>query len=137
MGVSAPTVRVHIHRARARLRDLLGTEEMSELMTERWQRELKKLGGVDAPVSRMRAQIANGPSSDPSQPEPGRSPRQRITAGVVAFAVFAAAGVFAYRALKPAARSLPAATWGDPSSSTCADRLRHHQPPIFSCRLLW
>jgi RNA polymerase sigma-70 factor (ECF subfamily) len=30
MGVSAPTVRVHIHRARARLRDLLGTEEMTE-----------------------------------------------------------------------------------------------------------
>jgi len=30
MGVSAPTVRVHIHRARARLRDLLGTEEMIE-----------------------------------------------------------------------------------------------------------
>lgn len=30
MGVSAPTVRVHIHRARARLRDLLGTEEMTD-----------------------------------------------------------------------------------------------------------
>jgi RNA polymerase sigma-70 factor (ECF subfamily) len=30
MGVSAPTVRVHIHRARARLRDLLGTEELTE-----------------------------------------------------------------------------------------------------------
>ena len=29
MGVSAPTVRVHIHRARARLRELLGTEEMT------------------------------------------------------------------------------------------------------------
>ena len=70
-------------------------------MTERWQRELKKLGGVEAPVSRMRAQIANGPSEDPPQPEPTRSPAQRITAGVVAFAVFAAAGVFAYRALRP------------------------------------
>ena len=30
MGVSAPTVRVHIHRARARLRDLLGSEEMTD-----------------------------------------------------------------------------------------------------------
>ena len=30
MGASAPTVRVHIHRARARLRDLLGTEEMTD-----------------------------------------------------------------------------------------------------------
>jgi RNA polymerase sigma-70 factor (ECF subfamily) len=27
MGVAAPTVRVHLHRARARLRELLGTEE--------------------------------------------------------------------------------------------------------------
>lgn len=70
-------------------------------MTERWQRELKKLGSVDAPVSRMRAQIAAGPSDGPPQPEPGRSPAQRITAGVVAFAVFAAAAVFAYRALRP------------------------------------
>jgi RNA polymerase sigma-70 factor (ECF subfamily) len=30
MGVSEPTVRVHIHRARTRLRDLLGTEEMND-----------------------------------------------------------------------------------------------------------
>jgi len=29
MGIAAPTVRVHIHRGRARLRELLGTEEMN------------------------------------------------------------------------------------------------------------
>jgi hypothetical protein len=72
-------------------------------MTERWQRELEKLGGVDAPVSRMRARMASGPLQDPQGPEPGRSAAQRITAGVVAFAIFAAAGVFAYRALEPSA----------------------------------
>jgi RNA polymerase sigma-70 factor (ECF subfamily) len=27
MGVSAPTVRVHLHRARGRLRELLGAED--------------------------------------------------------------------------------------------------------------
>ncbi len=83
-------------------------------MTERWQRELKKLGGIDAPVSRVRAQIANGPSEDPPQPEPGRSPRQRITAGVVAFSVFAAAGVFAWNALKPVGHVVPADSSGQP-----------------------
>jgi DNA-directed RNA polymerase specialized sigma24 family protein len=28
MGVAAPTVRVHLHRARGRLRELLGDEEV-------------------------------------------------------------------------------------------------------------
>ena len=70
-------------------------------MTERWQNELKKLGGVDVPTGRIHARMAQGPSDEPAQGEPGRSLRQRITAGVVAFAVFGAAGVFAYGALKP------------------------------------
>ncbi len=30
MGIASPTVRVHIHRARARLRELLGTEEVDD-----------------------------------------------------------------------------------------------------------
>ncbi len=70
-------------------------------MTERWQNELKKLGGVDVPTGRIHARMAQEPSDEPAQGEPARSPRQRIVAGVVAFAVFGAAGVFAYGALKP------------------------------------
>jgi RNA polymerase sigma-70 factor (ECF subfamily) len=30
MGTAAPTVRVHIHRGRKRLRELLGTEEVDD-----------------------------------------------------------------------------------------------------------
>ena len=93
-------------------------------MTERWQRELKKLGGVDAPVSRMRAQIASGPSEDPPRPEPARSPAQRITAGVVAFAVFAAAGVFAWNEFRPADVTPGAAGGPAPTRSTVPDVLK-------------
>jgi hypothetical protein len=63
-------------------------------MTERWQRELKKLGGVQMPPS-VGPRIEEGPTG---YKLPAR--RQRIVAGVVAFAVFGAAGGFAFQALR-------------------------------------
>jgi hypothetical protein len=64
-------------------------------MTERWQRELRGLRTVEMPPT-VRDRIDGGPTGT-SEP-PGRS---RVTAAVVAFAVFAAAGAFAWRALGP------------------------------------
>lgn len=57
-------------------------------MPERWERELKKWGGVHAPPG-MRARVEEGPTGDGAPPIPGRG--QRVLAGVVAFAVFGAA----------------------------------------------
>lgn len=67
-------------------------------MTERWQNELRKLRSVHAP-EQLRARVDHGPSGDELPPT-----RQRVLAGVVAFAVFAGAGAFAWRALSPSAR---------------------------------
>jgi hypothetical protein len=64
-------------------------------MPERWQHELEKLRTVGAPSS-MRNRIEAGPTGDGVPPMPGR--RQRIVAGVVAFAVFGGAVAFAWGA---------------------------------------
>ena len=57
-------------------------------MTERWERELRKLGELEAPAS-TRDRIAHGPQGQGMPPSSGRG--QRILAGVVAFAVFGGA----------------------------------------------
>lgn len=54
-------------------------------MTERWEREIGKLGSVEAP-SRVRTRFEQGPVGDGGDPLP--RPRQRIIVGIVAFAVF-------------------------------------------------
>ncbi|MDP9327557.1 MAG: hypothetical protein M3P10_05035, partial [Actinomycetota bacterium] len=65
-------------------------------MSQRWERELRSLRELPAPVERIRARSAAGPSRlDSGGPPPGR---QRLTAGVVALVVFVAAGAFAWRA---------------------------------------
>lgn len=68
-------------------------------MPKRWERELGRLEHVDAPTARIRQRAAEGPTSAGREAE--RSGRQRVVAGVVAFAVFAAAGVFAWQAFRP------------------------------------
>ena len=57
-------------------------------MPERWERELRKLGGLETPAS-TRSRIDEGPRGEGIPPAPGRG--QRIVAGVVAFAVFGGA----------------------------------------------
>lgn len=66
-------------------------------MPERWQRELKRLRRVE-PSGDLWARVEEGPHGTPA-PVPGR---QRLLAGGVAFAVFIAAGVFAWNVLRPA-----------------------------------
>ena len=61
-------------------------------MPERWQRELRKLRDEEMPDT-VRERAERGPQRD--LPHDGR---QRLVAGLVAFAVFAAAGAFAWRA---------------------------------------
>jgi Immunoglobulin-like domain of bacterial spore germination len=67
-------------------------------MTRRWERELRTLKDVPAPLERIRERAARVPAGDASIDLPPR--RQRIVAGVVAFAVFAVAGAFAWRAFE-------------------------------------
>ena len=64
-------------------------------MSDRWHDELKKLRMVEPPAGLWdRAQEA--PRGDKLPPR-----RERIVAGVVAMSVFAAAGAFAFQALRP------------------------------------
>ena len=67
-------------------------------MTRRWERELRTLKDVPAPLERIRERAARPPAGDASMDLPPR--RQRIVAGMVAFAVFAVAGAFAWRAFE-------------------------------------
>jgi hypothetical protein len=66
-------------------------------MTERWQNELKKLRSLEAP-DELRERVDPGPRGEGLPPT-----RQRVLAGVVAFAVFAGAGAFVWRSFAPAA----------------------------------
>ncbi len=68
-------------------------------MPERWRAELDRLRNVHPSNDlweRVGTEAAHG-SSDPARPPN----RQRVVAGVVAFAVFGAAGLFAWRILRP------------------------------------
>jgi hypothetical protein len=85
-------------------------------MPERWEREIKRLGTLTAPRSTP-TRIAEGPRGDGMPPTPRR--RERITAMVVAFAVFGAAAAFAVIAFQRETRSTPAAA-PDPSTTVSA-----------------
>lgn len=63
-------------------------------MTERWQEELRKLREV-RPTPDLDARIAEGP-----RPEPPPPASRRVVAAVTAFALFAAAGTFAFAVLR-------------------------------------
>jgi hypothetical protein len=69
-------------------------------MTKRWKRELRRLDDMQAPTDRIRLRAAQGPLHG-SAPDGMPHRRQRITAGLVAAALFVAAGVFAWQALRP------------------------------------
>jgi Tol biopolymer transport system component len=64
-------------------------------MTKRWERALRTLNDVPAPVERIRYKAGAGTGEGPEFDSPPR--RQRVVAGVVAFAVFVTVGVFAWR----------------------------------------
>ena len=81
-------------------------------MSERWRNELRKLRGVEPPDD-LRARVDHGPTNEPL---PGN--RQRVVAGVVAFALFAASGAFAWRAFAPS-------TGGSNLGSTAGQTLPH------------
>jgi META domain len=85
-------------------------------MRKRWERDLRGLNDVEAPTERIRERSQRAPSGQ--GPDPMRPPRQRIVAGVVAFAVFIAAGAFAWRALRPNGSTLGGTT----AASTSNDR---------------
>jgi len=84
-------------------------------MTERWERELKKLGDV-GPSAELRSRVDEGPHGGDQPPTPGG--RQRVVAGVVAFAVFIAAGSLAWNAFRPGGGSPAASGTGAPSGPT-------------------
>ncbi len=66
-------------------------------MAERWQRELKKLRHAEPRVD-LWARVEEGPHGSP----PAIPGRQRLLAAGVAFAVFIAAGLFAWNVMRPA-----------------------------------
>jgi hypothetical protein len=68
---------------------------------ERWERELRKLRGVEMQEPSVRERIERGPTA---RRQPGR---ERLVAAIVAFAVFGAAGAFAWGALSPSGTSGP------------------------------
>jgi hypothetical protein len=75
-------------------------------MPKRWEQELDRLNALNAPAS-VRGRVASGPHGEGPDPSPNR--RQRVIAGVVAFALFAVALAFAARAFRqPTATSASA-----------------------------
>src|SRR5687768_271639 len=77
-------------------------------MTERWQREVRKLGTVEPERDGWYRAATRAPGGDGLPP-----PRQRVVAGVVTFGVFFAAASFGWLALRPTAeRTLGEATAG-------------------------
>jgi hypothetical protein len=69
-------------------------------MTDRWKDALRDLDDV-GPDESIYRRAAQGPTRSDLPPPPNRS--SRIVAGVTAFAVFAAAAVFAWEAFRPEA----------------------------------
>jgi hypothetical protein len=67
-------------------------------VTERWERELRRLGSIRAP-SGVRARVGEGPKGEDLPAGPGRV--QRLLAGTVGLAVFIASAVFAFAAFGP------------------------------------
>jgi hypothetical protein len=94
-------------------------------MPERWERELRRLNEVDAPVSEIRSRGDEPPRGDGGSGLPPT--RQRVVAGVVAFGVFIAAASFGWLALRPMREAdvgaeqvepsrLVLTTWADPAT---------------------
>jgi hypothetical protein len=75
-------------------------------MTERWEQQLRDLH-VQAPLEMWR-RVQEGPRREPPVGPPPR--RERVVAAVVALAVFAAVGAFAWRAFNPRSTALGSAT---------------------------
>ena len=71
-------------------------------MTERWQQEVRKLGGVEPERDAWNRAATRAPGGDGLPP-----PRRRVVAGVVAFGVFFAAASFGWLALRPTAERTP------------------------------
>jgi hypothetical protein len=92
-------------------------------MPERWERELQTLRRAEPRVDLWR-RVEEGPHGSPSAPPSGR---KRLVAGGVAFAVFIAAGLFAWNAFQPTVQEgLPPA--GSPQA-IMAFRALVPQPP--------
>lgn len=89
-------------------------------MTERWEHRLRELR-VETPPEMWR-RIQEGPRNTPQLGSPRR--RERVLAAVVALAVFAAAGAFAWRAFGPG----PARVGASPP--TPSTRLRVYEDPL-------
>jgi hypothetical protein len=93
-------------------------------MTERWERELKKLRQAE-PTDDVWARAQRGPSGgDPLPPR-----RQRVVAGVVAMGVFLAAGAFGWNALREHPGSGPA---GAASTATIRYTLPGPAEPVIA-----
>jgi hypothetical protein len=82
-------------------------------MPARWERELRTIKNVPAPLERIRDRAARGPERLPAHDLPPR--RQRVAAGVVAAAVFLAAGAFALRAWQTDPKAADAGTSSPPA----------------------
>lgn len=84
-------------------------------MKTRWEHELRSLDDVPVPLERIRERAARGPATNA---DVARAPsrRKRVTAGAVALAIFALAGVFAWRAFGGA----PSASPSDPDGTIAA-----------------
>jgi hypothetical protein len=82
-------------------------------MPTRWERELRTIKNVPAPLERIRDRAARGPERLPAHDLPLR--RQRVAAGVVAAAVFLAAGAFALRAWRSDPKAADAGTSSPPA----------------------
>jgi hypothetical protein len=91
-------------------------------MPERWQRELEQLRTVGAPSS-MRTRIDAGPAGSGVPPMPGR--RQRVVAGVVAFAVFGGAIALAWGAFGRSGGGTTIAEPGPPQEAAVFTFLAH------------
>jgi hypothetical protein len=91
-------------------------------MPERWQHELEKLRTVGAPSS-MRTRIDAGPAGNGVPPMPGR--RQRVVAGVVAFAVFGGAIALAWGAFGRSGGGATIAEPGPPQEAAVFTFLAH------------
>ena len=79
-------------------------------MPERWERQLQSLHEARAPES-IDARVKAGPRGTGDGMPPAR---QRVAAGVVAIAVFVAAGAFAWRALDEPSGSTASPAMGEP-----------------------
>ena len=80
-------------------------------MTERWQRDVRKLSAVEPERDVWKRASTRAPGGDGLPP-----PRQRVVAGVVAFGVFFAAASFGWLALRPTAEG----TLGEAAEGTAA-----------------